>query len=145
MLAERSFQHFTTRYCFVGHTHVPVIFQQLDPVANAPTLPLGNTEQNNASSFHSNGFESHSDEVEDDTDKMVAVHPPTHISALTTQTGERIESAYIDPETGQAATEDDANAIIEEKLQSSEHHHTDETAAEDVSDATSPEDLRSFA
>src|SRR5437763_2136865 len=112
VLAERSFQHFTTRYCFVGHTHVPVIFQQLDPVANAPTLPLGNTEQNNASSFHSNGFESHSDEVEDDTDKMVAVHPPTHISALTTQTSERIESAYIDPETGQAATEDDANAII---------------------------------
>jgi diadenosine tetraphosphatase ApaH/serine/threonine PP2A family protein phosphatase len=41
VLAERSFQHFTSRFCFVGHTHVPIIFQQLDPVANMPTLPLG--------------------------------------------------------------------------------------------------------
>lgn len=40
VLAERSFQHFNSRYCFVGHTHVPVIFQQPDTVANAPTLPL---------------------------------------------------------------------------------------------------------
>ncbi len=40
VLAERSFQQFTTRYCFVGHTHVPVIFQQPDTVSNAPTHPL---------------------------------------------------------------------------------------------------------
>jgi diadenosine tetraphosphatase ApaH/serine/threonine PP2A family protein phosphatase len=40
VLAERSFQHFNSRYCFVGHTHVPVIFQQPDTVANSPTLPL---------------------------------------------------------------------------------------------------------
>ena len=40
VLAERSFQHFTSRYCFVGHTHVPVIFQQPDTVSNATTLPL---------------------------------------------------------------------------------------------------------
>ena len=39
--AERSFQHFTNRFCFVGHTHVPVIFQQPDPIANIPTSPLG--------------------------------------------------------------------------------------------------------
>ena len=101
VLAERSFQHFSTRYCFVGHTHVPVIFQQLDPVANEPTLPLGHTEQGNAPPFQSNGFENHGDEVEEDTDKMVAVHPPTHISALTTKSGEHAESAYMDPETGQ--------------------------------------------
>src|SRR5947199_6859909 len=62
VLAERSFQHFSTRYCFVGHTHVPVIFQQLDPVSNEPTLPLGHTEQGNASPFQSNGFENHGDE-----------------------------------------------------------------------------------
>ncbi len=143
VLAERSFQHFNTRYCFVGHTHVPVIFQQLDPVANTPTLPLGHTEQNSTPHSHSNGFESHSDEVEDDTDKLVAVHPPTHISALATQAGEHLESAYKDPETGQAATEDDANAIIEEKLQSSEQHHTVETAIEDEGDTTSPKDIPS--
>src|SRR3984893_5431611 len=40
VLAERSFQHFSTRFCIVGHTHVPVIFQQPDVIANAPTTPL---------------------------------------------------------------------------------------------------------
>src|SRR5258708_3482020 len=33
VLAERSFQHFSSRFCVVGHTHVPVIFQQLDETA----------------------------------------------------------------------------------------------------------------
>src|SRR5579864_5258546 len=40
VLAERSFQHFSTRFCIVGHTHVPVIFQQPDVIANSPTAPL---------------------------------------------------------------------------------------------------------
>ena len=40
VLAERSFQYFTTRFCIVGHTHVPVIFQQADIIANSPTAPL---------------------------------------------------------------------------------------------------------
>jgi len=141
VLAERSFQHFSTRYCFVGHTHVPVIFQQLDPVANTPTLPLGNTEQGNAPPFHSNGIENHGDEVEDDTNKMVAVYPPTHISALTTKTGEHVESAYMDPETGQAATEDEANAIIEAELEASKHHHVGENATEEENEATSTQDV----
>lgn len=38
-LAERSFLYFDTRYCVVGHTHVPVIFIQPDS-ANIPTIPL---------------------------------------------------------------------------------------------------------
>ena len=40
VLAERSFQHFSTHFCIVGHTHVPVIFQQPDVIANSPTAPL---------------------------------------------------------------------------------------------------------
>ena len=40
VLAERSFQYFSTRFCIVGHTHVPVIFQQPDVIANTPTAPL---------------------------------------------------------------------------------------------------------
>lgn len=43
VLAERSFEHFTNRFCFVGHTHVPTIFQQPDTFANSPTLPLDTT------------------------------------------------------------------------------------------------------
>src|SRR5438445_8465837 len=46
VLAERSFQYFSSRFCFVGHTHVPVIFQQPDAIANAPTLPLIEADQN---------------------------------------------------------------------------------------------------
>src|SRR5690349_4942293 len=45
VLAERSFQYFYTRYCLVGHTHVPIIFQQPDTISSLPTTPLGNTEQ----------------------------------------------------------------------------------------------------
>lgn len=44
VLAERSFQHFITRYCLVGHTHVPIIFQQPDSVATTPTLPLATSK-----------------------------------------------------------------------------------------------------
>jgi predicted phosphodiesterase len=44
VLAERSFQHFNTRFCLVGHTHVPVIFQQPDPLANEPTRYLEGVE-----------------------------------------------------------------------------------------------------
>src|SRR5579883_188480 len=44
VLAERSFQYFDSRFCLVGHTHVPVIFQQADTFANAPTLPLEDAE-----------------------------------------------------------------------------------------------------
>ena len=40
VLAERSFQYFATRFCFVGHTHVPIIFQQPDTIATASTHPL---------------------------------------------------------------------------------------------------------
>lgn len=44
VFAERSFQYFDTRYCFVGHTHIPAIFQQPDTVANTPTHPLQESE-----------------------------------------------------------------------------------------------------
>ncbi|MGB8345304.1 MAG: metallophosphoesterase family protein [Ktedonobacteraceae bacterium] len=44
VFAERSFQHFETCYCFVGHTHIPAIFQQPDAVANVPTHPLEDTD-----------------------------------------------------------------------------------------------------
>jgi len=46
VFAERSFQHFETRYCFVGHTHIPAIFQQPDTIANVPTHPLEDTDVN---------------------------------------------------------------------------------------------------
>ena len=55
-LAERSFLYFDTRYCLVGHTHVPAIFIQPD-TANVPTIPLADDES--ASSQHTNGAGNH--------------------------------------------------------------------------------------
>jgi diadenosine tetraphosphatase ApaH/serine/threonine PP2A family protein phosphatase len=50
-VAEPNFEHFSTRYCFVGHTHSPVIFLANDdpnlmcdvqiPVPNDGPAPLG--------------------------------------------------------------------------------------------------------
>src|SRR5437016_10713989 len=65
VLAERSFQYFSSRYCLVGHTHVPVIFQQPDVIANAPTLPLVESEQNGVAHSFTGDDE---DYTEDSTD-----------------------------------------------------------------------------
>src|SRR5438876_10609629 len=73
VLAERSFQCFISRYCFVGHTHIPLIFQQPDTVANTPTLPFANVAQHEAST--TNGESPHTDEGEIETEKVVAVRP----------------------------------------------------------------------
>jgi diadenosine tetraphosphatase ApaH/serine/threonine PP2A family protein phosphatase len=113
ILAERSFQYFGTRYCFVGHTHVPVIFQQPDAIANTPTLPLASNE---TALSQSNGVESYStDGSEDETEEMVVVYPPVQQSALTATKAGSAMSAYKDPESGNTITEDEANALLEEQ------------------------------
>jgi diadenosine tetraphosphatase ApaH/serine/threonine PP2A family protein phosphatase len=108
ILAERSFKHFSSRYCFVGHTHVPIIFQQPVPapgdededLANAPTLPLAGSEQSLA-----NGTEDYIDEDNDETVELAAIRPA--------KIAEHAESAYADPKTGLTATEEEANIILE--------------------------------
>ena len=105
-LAERSFQHFSSRLCFVGHTHVPVIFQQPDSIANAPTLPLEIPEQNGLS--HTPTDSEATDEMEDTAD-MATIASTLH----TAQAAAQAESAYADPTTGQTMTEDDANTVLE--------------------------------
>jgi diadenosine tetraphosphatase ApaH/serine/threonine PP2A family protein phosphatase len=100
ILAERSFKHFSSRYCFVGHTHVPIIFQQPvsalgnedEDLADAPTLPLA-------------GSEDYIDEDNDETVELAAIRQA--------KSAEHAESAYADPKTGLAATEEEANTILE--------------------------------
>jgi len=75
VLAERSFQHFESRFCLVGHTHVPVIFQQPYTFANEPTEPLDSIKQ----------------DAREETAEMAAV-------ILTSQRAEAIESAYLETE-----------------------------------------------
>jgi diadenosine tetraphosphatase ApaH/serine/threonine PP2A family protein phosphatase len=113
ILAERSFQYFNTRYCFVGHTHVPVIFQQPDTLANTPTLPLASDERSATDLSQSNGIENHMDEDDVETAEMVAVQPPTQ----TATTASSAMSAYKDPESGNTVTEEEANTLLEDQLQ----------------------------
>ncbi len=117
-LAERSFQRFSSRLCFVGHTHVPVIFQQPDSIANAPTLPLEGTEYNGQIHTPSdaeittqeNSIQENASSVDRaNTTDTAMVSSTIHTAQAATQA----ESAYADPATGEPMTEDDANAVLE--------------------------------
>jgi len=145
ILAERSFKHFSSRFCFVGHTHVPIIFQQ--PVsaltddkvlADAPTLPLGSPEQG-----HANGTEDYIDEDNDETVELAAIRQ--------VKSAEHAESAYADAKTGQAATEEEANTILEtsasnlDQVLATEENSTD-PVIEDISrNADTPQDVEDSA
>ena len=124
VLAERSFQYFSSRYCLVGHTHVPVIFIQPDTIANTPTLPLSNSgehdllSQANGSEHSVNNGNASEEAADDETVDMVVIQPPAQQSALSIQVrAENAPSAYKDPNSGQAVTEAEANTIIERKLE----------------------------
>ena len=119
VLAERSFQYFSSRYCFVGHTHVPVIFQQPDAIANAPTLPLVESEQNGvAHSFLDDDEDYSEDSTEEtaETAEIVAIQP----TLSTTKTSAHAESAYADPDTGQTVNEAEANTLLEAHMKTSD-------------------------
>ena len=98
VLAERSFQYFNSRFCMVGHTHVPVIFQQPDTFSNAPTLPLQGDEP--AQAFQkSNGLERHLDEDDEETEEMVAVQTSIQQSTLSSIVDRTMDSAFKEPES----------------------------------------------
>ena len=103
-LAERSFDYFASRYCFVGHTHVPVIFQQPD-ISNTPTMPLGDTGEFEALHFQSNGTDAHlQDESagdDDETTELAIIHSSaSHLSLSAQSSSENAASAFREPEGG---------------------------------------------
>jgi diadenosine tetraphosphatase ApaH/serine/threonine PP2A family protein phosphatase len=109
VLAERSFQYFTSRYCLVGHTHIPVIFQQPDAFSNTPTLPLQSDES--AKAFQrSNGIEHHKGEDDDETEEMVAVQTPTQQSTLSVSIDGSVDSAFKEPEKPEIVTLEGSDA-----------------------------------
>ena len=116
VLAERSFQYFSSRYCFVGHTHVPVIFQQPDTIANAPTLPLVESEQNGVAHSFSDDDEDYSEDSTEETAEIGAIQP----TMSTTKTSAHAESAYADPDTGQTVNEAEANTLLEAHMKTSD-------------------------
>jgi diadenosine tetraphosphatase ApaH/serine/threonine PP2A family protein phosphatase len=97
VLAERSFQYFTSRFCLVGHTHIPLIFQQPDTFATTPTLPLFEGDQNELN------------ELLAALDEAVSVEEEANLN-------ETAASAYADPRTDQPASQEQANALLEAKM-----------------------------
>ncbi len=114
VLAERSFQYFTNRYCFVGHTHVPVIFQQPDPVAQTPTIPLTDAEQCEAIAASENELDVLSDDDEE-TQKVAAVRSALQISQETSLEGVRVESEQSTVNGTQPISEPLENGIAANK------------------------------
>src|SRR2546421_10150061 len=109
VLAERSFQYFSSRFCFVGHTHVPVIFQQPDSIANAPTLPLVEVAKNGLSHHEADEKEPSNEAHSEDRAEIVVIQPTLSSSRVAAHA----DSAYADPETGLPLTEEAANKVIE--------------------------------
>ncbi len=140
-LAERSFQHFETRYCLVGHTHVPVIFIQPD-LTNAPTIPLATSDTQakagaNGANETLNGNEhgehgesaaqtpvnneaqqkSEPEDDDDETVELLIISPATQ--QVTTSTAASVGSAlsaYSDPESGSLLSEEAATSMMEKKF-----------------------------
>lgn len=143
LLAERSFQYFNTRYCFVGHTHVPIIFQQLYDISNIPTTPLSFSEQNGNMHVEARD-EQHEQAAQDQLDEngeyeeateAVAVLP----AAVNAQVAEQASSAYADPVTGQHLDEQEADILLETRQAASktDSAHTAGTEAEATTEAES--------
>ena len=116
VLAERSFQYFTSRYCFVGHTHVPVIFQQPDTVAQTPTVPLIETEQREAIS-EDDAFETLDEDDEEETQKIAVIRPmqQTAQEILATETVHR-ESEPSSANTAPANQENEETAATDDEM-----------------------------
>jgi diadenosine tetraphosphatase ApaH/serine/threonine PP2A family protein phosphatase len=157
VLAERSFQYFATRFCFVGHTHVPIIFQQPDTIANAPTHPLAN-ERNGVSLPTINEDENVADTEsaddaidDDDTTEMAAVRLQQQTTKAATENVSVVadllqnsiadateevaklhqQQADDDPDIAVEASEENATASEDEAMEDTEGSASEETEGND--------------
>lgn len=124
VLAERSFQYFSSRYCLVGHTHVPVIFQQPDAFSNAPTLPLQSDEPTQVFQ-KSNGIEHYIDD-DKETEEMIAVQASTQQATLSAAMNETVDRAFKEPGNVDHMEVEESTNVAEEKkmmLSSDEQLH----------------------
>jgi len=129
VLAERSFEYFTSRYCFVGHTHVPVIFQQPDTVAQTPTVPLTETEQHEIVSAEDESDVL--DEDDEETQKIAIIRPMLQTAQETSSS----KTVHIESEP-RVANMEQAFQGNEEKIV------TDDETAEEIHSATSVTELK---
>ncbi len=113
VLAERSFQHFTSRFCFVGHTHVPVIFQQPDTITQTPTAPLSETEQREAITSDKE-TEMLDEDDEEETQKVVAIRPAQQNMQDVSRTEEALIESELSATTGTQLSQEQLEKSIED-------------------------------
>ena len=136
-LAERSFDYFTSRYCFVGHTHVPVIFQQPD-VANTPTMPLGDTGEFEAIiNFYANGVDAHLSQEstgdDDETTELASVRSPAQQLLAASPGDENAASAFLEPG-------DDTRADAQANVALPEQNPSESAASPIKNESETPDD-----
>lgn len=126
VLAERSFQHFNTRFCLVGHTHVPVIFQQPDTLTNEPTRQLNTPNPELLANLDQIEIEAR--EEEEETAEMAAI-------VLTSQKTQTAEQAHAETENAHQVQSEESTVHEEqtepepdsEQVAHDEQDETDET------------------
>jgi diadenosine tetraphosphatase ApaH/serine/threonine PP2A family protein phosphatase len=136
VLAERSFQHFTSRFCFVGHTHVPVIFQQPDTITQTPTAPLSETEQREAIASDKETDMLDEDD-EEETQKVVAIRPSQQNMQDVSRTEEALIESELSATTGTQLSQEQLEKSIEDNTTVStdlvETQEASETDAQETS------------
>ena len=136
VLAERSFQHFTSRFCFVGHTHVPVIFQQPDTITQTPTAPLSETEQREAIASDKE-TEMLDEDDEEETQKVVAIRPVQQNMQDVARTEEALIESELAATTGTQLSQEQLEKSIEGNTPASteliEIQEASETEAQETS------------
>ena len=145
VLAERSFQHFTSRFCLVGHTHVPVIFQQPDSMLEEPTERRDALGQEETAEMAAVVLTSQKAGAAESA-AQEAAHTPT---PRETESNSQAALATPDPEkTEETATEDGEQAETPDTPASSEESEEGEStetegkefAAYEIVDSTTSED-----
>jgi diadenosine tetraphosphatase ApaH/serine/threonine PP2A family protein phosphatase len=141
VLAERSFQYFDTRYCLVGHTHVPVIFQQPDTISSIPTTPLEGSEEEDidtapiASDTEESANHINEHDEEEETVEIAAVRPSLLTSQAVTPLSQVALESSIVPSPREANS--DTEAQHDETLNHTEHdQEIDESDEPDSQDDT---------
>ncbi len=149
VLAERSFQYFNTRFCFVGHTHVPIIFQQPDPIANTPTLLLDNNGEQNGEMPSAGPASDNFDDVE--TTELAVIRPQQTAKATAENTAtDPVHNAIADAtdevvKLQQLHADDEPEIAAADEQESNAESHEQEPAetqavTEESSEESSPEE-----
>ncbi len=136
VFAERSFQYFDTLFCFVGHTHIPAIFQQPDEVANTPTHPLEESEINDVA-----GSEDEDNAVEIAETADIAATSSAASAAINTPVDQSMseqEDATIDaaPHDELNDAEDEEENMANDLAMTGGQDKNDDYVSEDADDAS---------